>query len=1673
MPHRSKGLPVRSIPDLGMNGGGVTLPALAGAQQGNGPAYHPASVAGLQMTGAGARPIIVSSSTSSPFSSPASSARGNPRSARKPPGGAVLKGLEQPASNMATPPRSAVTSAALTQYSLSSSQKQSSVMFNPSPPVQPSPHQAEGRVHAQLQRKKPTKASFDTPINAPAQQQQQQQTALNGRHADLQRRANQDAVQQTQQKRGSGGSIGTEAAAKASSLSSAFSSHLDSEDSRYSSSSLLPSSSSRALLPDDIPVTVTGEEERTPVPSRTLYAAPPASLFALVATPDASSTRGEKSEFHLDTKNSFVHIHSSTSDDGTASAALSSTNALTPSHSGLSPSPLDRNRAAHHSLSSTPLPFDDFLPKSPSPTLSSYNGVSGRALKRRTNLGTISSLGLGSPDEEDEGGEAEEVLLSPARSVTNTSFRAGEPEPEEVEGEAQSAVMTPSIQAEESGHTTPKLGSGEHTEIPPAEIVDAVSAAASAPPAPIVLNVTLKIAAPASTDVAATSSHPAPGPSAPLDLHSFLLASILPLLSPEEREKLGTLSQATPATVASVHIAADEAVPSSSSPVDGAHTEPSTSAPSMAARTARAKSLFIPKARSDSPGSKEAQTAKSARADSAVEGQAVSFATSPTSSSTSHASSVARRSARFLLGGAPHANLAAQLTKKRVSFMSKSLHSLAADEEDALTHDLLTNGRDAPPLSSDPSALQASLDHDVLLSTEDDFGFPSIDALVSPTGSPEITTKPFLPRARTSSSLSPTSGSPSGRSTAVNEGSPRAGERGVGSAGSNPPPAAGGQGEDTEVVAINHATLLLERLKVEPTHVAGEEQAKDVAVIYDKILSHLLRLKKMITRRHFKSRETLQRKLNTITDDNQVVDWISAEFLAENGRAQATQQQPGNTLSTNHLSAGHLRRATVGSPMTALLSPLRRSSDSKPRGSFSRRAAQLSVEEESGTGTADASKAPTPPSEPSEADVAIPSSKRSSLDSSLQKLVPAFTIVPPASNSTSNVTASWTSPFVYPLSPELSAAISARAIPRLDEIVSLMVGRELEDLLEQSMSAWNFDVFELNKLSDFHPVLTLGMHVFQTHPSLSVFVEENAIDLGKVFNFLIEVERGYDWRNPYHNAIHSADVLQNMLIFLSSDLFSSLLTPLDVLSAVFSALIHDAFHLGLTNNYLLQTEHPLCQAFNDQSLLENQSLSEAFRILRKPDCNFLSSLSKADYALFRSSVISMVLHTDMKNHISQVNSFEQTVMRHRNAGTWFSTASDRKILLDFSLHIADLGNPAKPLMIALQHTNLIGLEFYAQGDLERSRGWPCSPMMDRNKPTVDMQQFAFINIVVLPLMTQFAEILTCGKLADPIQNLVTNRAYYSNRMQVAKLVQSQANLLKGGVHMLKPVAQRGEKEPQKADCAEEEKAQVEGATVEPSDEQTEAKAEEQVVEKTEQQAEEPAEEASQTVDDSQPNESVSTSDPPSPPPAAAVAEPRTPVDPEEEAENATYLATENEADEEGVKAEVQPEEESTVEAKAEDEVAPDEEVGDDDAPAAEPDADTEAAQDESPAKDESLSAEDQAHLADAEEPQRHDSPDSTDGGVSVADDPPTEAEADAEAGPTEEPSAVAAEELSAFASDAGPIDAQSDDEEAADDEEAEPALEQDEASDSAAEAEVDADAENGDEEAQQFIASQQ
>lgn len=94
-------------------------------------------------------------------------------------------------------------------------------------------------------------------------------------------------------------------------------------------------------------------------------------------------------------------------------------------------------------------------------------------------------------------------------------------------------------------------------------------------------------------------------------------------------------------------------------------------------------------------------------------------------------------------------------------------------------------------------------------------------------------------------------------------------------------------------------------------------------------------------------------------------------------------------------------------------------------------------------------------------------------------------------------------------------------------------------------------------------------------------------------------------------------------------------------------------------------------------------------------------------------------------------------------------------LLGVLLHSADISNPAKVWRIAKCWGDRIQSENFCQGDLERMRGLPVSPFMDRAQENQPQTSINFIDFIVAPL--QAAIVRAFPSLGVLAENLIKNR----------------------------------------------------------------------------------------------------------------------------------------------------------------------------------------------------------------------------------------------------------------------------------------------------------------------------
>lgn len=258
---------------------------------------------------------------------------------------------------------------------------------------------------------------------------------------------------------------------------------------------------------------------------------------------------------------------------------------------------------------------------------------------------------------------------------------------------------------------------------------------------------------------------------------------------------------------------------------------------------------------------------------------------------------------------------------------------------------------------------------------------------------------------------------------------------------------------------------------------------------------------------------------------------------------------------------------------------------------------------------------------------------------------------------------------------------------------------------------WDFDADAFDKATGGSCLSTLTFCALNK----SGLVEHFEIDELRLIRFLTALERMYP-QHPYHNRMHVAEVVH--LLHRVSGSFS----PLHRLALYFAAFVHDVDHKGVTNDFLVRTQDPLAITYNDESPMENHHSAVAFRLLLRPEMNFLDGLSKQDFLWFRKAVIEVILATDMRHHFKVMEECKTV------------SENSEMVLMKVALKFADLSHTTRGNAEHMKWVSQLEEEFFQQGDQESRMGLRVSPLMDRKKKGMSASQTKFFDIIVIPLL---------------------------------------------------------------------------------------------------------------------------------------------------------------------------------------------------------------------------------------------------------------------------------------------------------------------------------------------------
>lgn len=223
--------------------------------------------------------------------------------------------------------------------------------------------------------------------------------------------------------------------------------------------------------------------------------------------------------------------------------------------------------------------------------------------------------------------------------------------------------------------------------------------------------------------------------------------------------------------------------------------------------------------------------------------------------------------------------------------------------------------------------------------------------------------------------------------------------------------------------------------------------------------------------------------------------------------------------------------------------------------------------------------------------------------------------------------------------------------------------------IHPEVDKWTNSYLEIQKFSDKQQQLEF---VFKECLKVPYF-ENNENDIqNKLKEFIKTIQENYK-ENHYHCFEHALHVF-NSSVLLWENLCNRVcfdFNHIEHLALLISALIHDVGHPGGFNSLQLGKDNAIL--YNDQSILENQSLTFTFELLSQDKYNFLKNLCDKEFKQFRKIVIELVLGTDIANKIRNIY-LEYVIKTNNDSYGMIETETEegRLVSLTYMLRCADV-----------------------------------------------------------------------------------------------------------------------------------------------------------------------------------------------------------------------------------------------------------------------------------------------------------------------------------------------------------------------------------------------------------------
>ncbi|XP_077546294.1 dual 3',5'-cyclic-AMP and -GMP phosphodiesterase 11-like [Haemaphysalis longicornis] len=306
------------------------------------------------------------------------------------------------------------------------------------------------------------------------------------------------------------------------------------------------------------------------------------------------------------------------------------------------------------------------------------------------------------------------------------------------------------------------------------------------------------------------------------------------------------------------------------------------------------------------------------------------------------------------------------------------------------------------------------------------------------------------------------------------------------------------------------------------------------------------------------------------------------------------------------------------------------------------------------------------------------------------------------------------------------------------EVLSYHASAPLEEALKlsecmlPSMQSLRLQDYKFNDFSlDDDGMLKACLRIFLELDFLNRFHIEYLV----LCRWLLSVKKNYR-KVSYHNWRHAFNVGQMMFSMLTNTKLHEVLGDLETFGLIVACFCHDLDHRGTNNSFQIKSSSPLAQLYST-STMEHHHFDQCVMILNSQGNQILSHVSPEEYTTIIRVVEEAILATDLAVYFRKRGQFFKLV---DNQEYMWTNGDHRELLRNMLMTACDIGAITKPWEVQRVVADLVTMEFFQQGDMEKQELnlQPIDMMNREKKDQLPAMQLGFIDSICLPLYRSFA-----------------------------------------------------------------------------------------------------------------------------------------------------------------------------------------------------------------------------------------------------------------------------------------------------------------------------------------------